>query len=386
MNASTTMPKVEYPGVSDIYAEKDFDVLGKFKVEREGNPIVKAYDTAYIMFERPDLSKQKDFLRDFGLVVVSESEDVLFMRGRGSEPYCYVVYKSSQARFLGVGYSVQSRDELEHFAQETSMNIEAINAPGGGSRVRLKDPNGFLVDIVHGRAQVDCLPCRREPLDVNTPWKKVRVNKPQRTDFSPSPIERFGHYVMMVTDFEETTSWYMKHIGVIPTDVLCVKSGEPCLCFFRLDRGAQPADHHTLVLAFGPENKYLHSAFETLDHDSIGQGQQYLKSKGWRHFWGMGRHILGSQIFDYWLDPVGDEHEHYADGDMFDSSYPAQYHFFDRGGLWQWGNDVPDAMRPKPSLKNLMLVITGILKNKFNKSKISALLKAGRHKPRPWLK
>lgn len=30
----------------------------------------------------------------------------------------------------------------------------------------------------------------------------------------------------------------------------------------------------------------------------------------------MGRHILGSQIFDYWKDPSRFTVEHYADGDV----------------------------------------------------------------------
>jgi hypothetical protein len=58
--------------------------------------------------------------------------------------------------------------------------------------------------------------------------------------------------------------------------------------------------------------------------------------------WGVGRHLLGSQIFDYWRDPWGQKHEHYADGDLFDSSQKPGYHLLDRQGLYQWGPDLPD--------------------------------------------
>ena len=30
-----------------------------------------------------------------------------------------------------------------------------------------------------------------------------------------------------------------------------------------------------------------------------------LAARGYPHAWGVGRHILGSQIFDYWRDPFG---------------------------------------------------------------------------------
>ena len=71
-------------------------------------------------------------------------------------------------------------------------------------------------------------------------------------------------------------------------------------------------------------------------------GQQVLMARKYRHAWGVGRHLLGSQIFDYWRDPWGQKHEHYADGDLFDDRQPAGYHVLDRAGLYQWGPDLPD--------------------------------------------
>ena len=62
---------------------------------------------------------------------------------------------------------------------------------------------------------------------------------------------------------------------------------------------------------------YSHSAYEVVDADAVGMGQRVLRESGWTHAWGIGRHILGSQIFDYWQDPWGDKHEHYCDGDLF---------------------------------------------------------------------
>lgn len=29
-------------------------------------------------------------------------------------------------------------------------------------------------------------------------------------------------------------------------------------------------------------------------------GHYYLEKQGWKNCWGVGRHLLGSQIFDYW--------------------------------------------------------------------------------------
>ena len=35
----------------------------------------------------------------------------------------------------------------------------------------------------------------------------------------------------------------------------------------------------------------------------------------YEHMWGIGRHVLGSQVYDYWADPWGRVHEHWADSD-----------------------------------------------------------------------
>jgi hypothetical protein len=35
--------------------------------------------------------------------------------------------------------------------------------------------------------------------------------------------------------------------------------------------------------------------------------------------WGIGRHLLGSQVYDYWADPWGRVHEHWADTDRLNA-------------------------------------------------------------------
>jgi catechol 2,3-dioxygenase-like lactoylglutathione lyase family enzyme len=373
---------IVYPG-SEQYSAEELAAPGSVPVELHGEPLVRAVDTAYIMFQVPDLAQQQAFLRDFGLVAAAQTGDDLYMRGYGTAPYVYLARKGNSARFLGAGFLVDSQEDLQRVAGETGNSIESVDGPGGGKRIRLTDPDGFLVDLVHGRETVDPLDTRREALPINLPGAKARVNRGQRTPLAASAVERFGHYVLMVSDFDASWQWYRKHLGLLPTDVLCTSDGMPALAFTRLDKGDAPADHHTVVLAAGPSAAYMHSAYETLDQDAIGQGQQYLKQKGWKHFWGMGRHILGSQIFDYWLDPHGFEVEHYADGDVFDNSHPTQYHLADRGGLWAWGADLPPAMKPKAGLKDILKVI---FSSGNKKKRLLGMKQAMDRAPRPWLK
>jgi len=77
---------------------------------RHPNPTTKATALAYLIFDRPDLDLAAKFLTDFGLRVVTKSENQLYMRGTGSNPFCYVVNRAAKPRFVGLGLSVTLSD------------------------------------------------------------------------------------------------------------------------------------------------------------------------------------------------------------------------------------------------------------------------------------
>lgn len=73
-------------------------------------------------------------------------------------------------------------------------------------------------------------------------------------------------------------------------------------------------------------------------------GHQHLKDKGRSHEWGVGRHILGSQIFDYWRDPWGHAVEHWTDGDRLSASWGSRTASLDELIGTQWGPGAPPTM------------------------------------------
>jgi hypothetical protein len=138
------------------------------------------------------------------------------------------------------------------------------------------------------------------------------------------------------------------------------------------------------VASKGGGDGYLHSAYEVVDLDALGQGQQILKSKKYKHVWGIGRHLLGSQLFDYWKDPHGMEFEHYADGDVFTSDHPTTYHPMDPGNVYSWGPDIPADML-KPTATQLLGIIKGLFNGSVTLKWLRAALKATSRPARPWL-
>lgn len=332
---------------------------------RHPHPTTKARALAYLIFDRPDLVKAEQFLNDFGLRTVSRDGDRLFLRGTGAAPFCYLVRQAAKARFVGFGLCVNDMIDLRKLARLPGASpVESSDWPGGGHRVRLTDPSGFRVDAIYGQAPAEVLP-HRLPLPFNSVDAAVRINGTQRPPVEAPEIIRLGHVVLELAEFQKTCAWYTEHFGFIPSDVQVLPDGSPAVAFMRLDLGSTPADHHTLALAQGFAPLYSHSAYEVVDADAVGMGQRVLRDKGWSHAWGIGRHILGSQVFDYWQDPWGDKHEHYCDGDLFTASVPLGVHEVSREAMSQWGPIMPRSFT----------------KPKFTPSSVAALLRNLRRSP-----
>jgi hypothetical protein len=348
-------------------------------------PIVRADAMQYLILERRDLAQMGRFLEDFGFLTVDGPGETRYFRGHGPSPYVVAVQPGERDAFVGFALAARSGEDLETLARATGEAITAADGPGGGRRISLTDPFGMRIDFIHGVEAVEPIAVDSAPEMVNTPQVKRRVNGPVRPPLRPTPIYKLGHVVLQRPDFDGTVQWYMRHFGIIPSDVQCMPDGRPMLGFFRLNRGSEPADHHSVAIAEGPEVRVLHVSFETYDLDCVGQGNQHLQARGWQHYWGIGRHILGSQVFDYWKDPTGLEWEHYADGDVMTEDYPTGYTPFTRGSLWAWGDDLPDDLRPAMTPEAVDRLQAEGAFGPADVTRIRGAMEAFAVPPRPWL-
>ena len=148
---------------------------------RHPEPTVKANALAFLMFERPELSRVEQFLTDFGLRVAERDPDRLYLRGTAAAPFCYVVRKAASARFVGFGLNVATRADLQKLAALPGASpIESFDSPGSGESVRLTDPSGFEVRAIFGQRATQALG-HRAPIACNAPDAPTRVNGTQRT-------------------------------------------------------------------------------------------------------------------------------------------------------------------------------------------------------------
>ena len=237
--------------------------------------------------------------------------------------------------------ALQAADEadLRRLADVTGVRIRALPETIGGLAIDLTDPSGLPVRVVTGTSEHAALP-HQLPHTFNVGNDVRRANTTQRPASEPARVQRLGHVVLQTSKYLQVLDWYLDHFGMIVSDFLFFpgqRDRGPTMSFIRCDHGSTAVDHHTLAIALGPNNRYVHSAYQVCDLDSLAAGGEHLKDSGYQRSWGIGRHVQGSQIFDYWRDPDGLMVEHFTDGDMFDSTLEPGWAPFTSSGLSQWG-------------------------------------------------
>jgi len=288
--------------------------------------MIKVKDIAYVRFSAPDLDAMQRFAADFGLELTAREKNTLYHRGSDSSPYIHVT-ELGDAGFRGVAFEAGSAEDLMAASKlEGASPIEKLDAPGGGQVVRFRDPDGYQVEIVHGRAQLEVLPV---PISegVNRGSERQRLGSVHRPPAGPSSVKRLGHAVVRVANFRRSEEWYKSRFGFLTSDeVYLGESDNVITAFMRCDRGDEYADHHSLLCVGIGEPGFDHAAFEVEDVDAVMAGHDHLTSAGYDHHAGVGRHVLGSQIFDYWRDPWGHVLEHFTDGDLLNADYETGHH------------------------------------------------------------
>ena len=362
----------------DVHSEQ-----GALRGEHPGrakDPVIKARGLAWLEFEKTDLDRTEMFARDFGLTVHSRTPDELQLRASRSAAPCVVVRRGERSRFVGAAFEAADARDLDRLASATGASVEDRRDDSGGRSVSLTDPTGIAISVVHGVEAAPSGPLQ-EPLTWNIAGTTPRVNATQRPAREPARVERLGHIVFATRVFARALDWYLQNLGLIVSDFLFIdgqRDRGPCMAFIRCDRGSEPSDHHTLAMLLAPEAGYVHSAYEVADLDAMAAGGEYLRERGWQRSWGIGRHIQGSQVFDYWRDPDRFMVEHYADGDVFDSSLEPGWAPMTASGLAQWGPPATaDFLGTRPSPSLVKAAVEALREdNELDRARLMGLMKA----------
>ncbi|CAH0051949.1 unnamed protein product, partial [Clonostachys solani] len=337
-----TLLFILYPLLSSIH-----DHLGTMAdTNISGQRKIKLVRAAHVYYTHKNIQKAHQFLQDFGFQEVKRSGNKTYYRGTGSEPFIYCAVEGSENAFEGAAFAVESLEDLE-YAAKTLPNatpvLQLLDQPGGGFRVTFTDPiDGFPFHLVHGQTSVEPGDSGLLQRRFNFPEVKMRPgNQFQRFKKGPAPVHKLGHFGLCVTDFAKFYSFFTSRFNFVPSDLVHDENGRDITTFLHLDRGSELVDHHCFFFFEGPKPHVHHSSFETYDFDTQLLGHDWLRQQGYENCWGVGRHIMGSQIFDYWFDPSHFILEHYVDGDLVNSSHEMNRSKASHNNLHVWGPDLP---------------------------------------------
>ncbi|KAJ4313783.1 hypothetical protein N0V84_009244 [Fusarium piperis] len=326
------------------------------------NSKIKVLRLGHVYYKHKDSAKAEKFLAAFGFIQVKREGKRIYYRGYGSEPFLYCLEESSANEFGGAALVVESLEDLEKaraiFPNATEI-YDLDEAPGGGRCVTVKDPiDGWPLHLVHGQTPVEptkdfeyldfnfvsCpTPFNSTEADLFKPQKKNRAgNEFQRFEKGPALIHKLGHFGLCVTQFQKTFDFYTTNFNFVPSDIQHDETGRHIASFLHLDLGETFTDHHSFFIFEGPKSHVHHTSFEVHDFDVEVLGHDYLRDQGYQNCWGVGRHVLGSQIFDYWYDTSGFIVEHYVDGDQVNCHSKTNIELATPDGLYVWGPRLPE--------------------------------------------
>ncbi|KAG4428109.1 hypothetical protein IFR05_016412 [Cadophora sp. M221] len=310
-----------------------------------------------VAYGHPDLPKTHKNLLDFGLFESFRTgigpDEAIYYRGYGVQPVVYIAKRAPVPVFLGSYFEADTPEDFELAAKV--VGAEEIVPFCGGKAVTISDPQGLQLHIVYGYQKREYTPREgNQSLPANIPSATDAadsLSKPRRgvghsnksalfqmhqiltkcctgLKHGITPIHKLGHVGYVVDDLVANVDFYTRNFNFKPSDIMLGPAPEkkPMLLFLHLDRGQKYTDHHTFFPAQAhgafKGGRPHHSAFETENIDAEFVGHTYLETQGYKAWWGVGRHIEGSQVFDYWYDVDGFIIERYADGDVVNEDYP----------------------------------------------------------------
>lgn len=256
-----------------------------------------------------DLEAGKRFYADWGLTpavsgahgidYLLPSGQTLRLRSTADSALPSPIQPGSTLREIVWG--VETREDVEELAGELAVD-RTVRAEENG--IRTIDPCGLGIGFA---------------VAVGTPPRST--DHPGRTLNEPFALLervepfRIGHVVINVAadKFEETTAFYLERLDFRLTDRVRE--------FGDFMRCAGSRDHHNQFLLQKIESGLNHVAFEVPRIDEIIVGGKRMQERGWSQATGLGRHIMGSNLYWYFQNPNGGLAEYFSDMDAIDDDW-----------------------------------------------------------------
>lgn len=85
----------------------------KTRENRDESAQIRLVRLSHMHYHHPDFAAISEFLGDFGMHLVKQTEKKKWWRGYSDQPYVYVVEKGPEMKYLGGAFEVESIADLE---------------------------------------------------------------------------------------------------------------------------------------------------------------------------------------------------------------------------------------------------------------------------------
>ena len=271
----------------------------------------------------PDLAAAEAFYTNiWRLDVAGRSADTLYLRGSGADHHLLALHAGATTAIRHVTLRARSEEALSRIAAATAeaggrvlLGPKTLDEPAGGTGLLVRDPDGRLIQIVHGD-----------------------IRHAEAGEVKDRPT-RLAHVVLNSHAVEATRRFFEQALGFTLADRTRI------MAFLNCNH-----DHHSIALGDSDNDALNHIAFLMPDLESVMRGGGRMKDAGHAIEWGPGRHGPGDNAFNYFVGPFGEVIEYTAEVQQVDASYrvgsPIDW-TWPPGRVDQWGISSPPSARLK---------------------------------------
>jgi catechol-2,3-dioxygenase len=239
-------------------------------------PITHVKSISHVALKTRTVDQQADFYSHIvGLGETERDEAGRVYLRCNSNHHSVVLIPSTETGLDHFALDVGSPVELGAAAKALSSagiayETEGVAEVGQGPSLRMRDPDGYVVELIGGMAQV-------------SPNYGPRAVQPRK----------LGHVTLLVEDCKRSAEFYGEVLGFRASDWV-----EDIFLWMRCN-----PDHHGLAFAKADEIKMHHLAFEVTDFSYLARQAEHLFQHDYVLLYGPGRHGPGKNQFEYFRDP-----------------------------------------------------------------------------------
>lgn len=235
----------------------------------------------YVALNVTDLAKSTVFYRDMVGLSVTESSPDLTALSCSHDHHNMMLYPAEEPGLKRIGFELESKSDLiaaREYVTSLGLAIEEISAD---ELKRLRTVSGFRFRVPGSGLCIE--------------YFVQMMHLAKSHIVTVAKIERLGHVVINVADFDQAMHWFTEKLGFAVSDFV------PGFAAFL--RCFPNPLHHSMAILTGTDDHLNHVNFMVKDIDDIGSGMNRMKKNDIEIVFGPGRHQPSESIFLYWLDP-----------------------------------------------------------------------------------